>query len=162
MTARVGELHAHVAVIDGGIRAAIGIVFVDAHGRALRCVGRVVPGCPRDRAAFQGILLALWNSRRLGSRRVVVHSDDPGVVAQINRCRDVPLELVGPYLEVRALLHAYRSARVEADQIPWEPEAVSVARAALASGLTDQTVDELPLWTCARRGAPPCVAPDGS
>src|SRR5207253_4591631 len=52
-------------------------------------------------------------SRRLGSRRVVVYCSDRDVVAQINGEDDVPEEYVGPYLEVRALLHAYRAARVE-------------------------------------------------
>ncbi|HKV70026.1 MAG TPA: reverse transcriptase-like protein [Gemmatimonadales bacterium] len=166
------ELHAHVAEVEGGISAAIGIVFVDARGWVLRCVGRLAPGTARDHAAFQGILLALWDSRRLGCRRVVAQSDHPGVVAQINGHREVHLELIGPYLEVRSLLHAYQSARVEMDQSPWKPGAVAVARAALASGPTDQTVDELPLWACACRDnarrpltAPPpprCLEDDGA
>jgi hypothetical protein len=108
----------------------------------------MLPGvATRDLAAFRGILYALWNSRRLGSRWVVVHSDNPGVVAQINGARDVDPDLVGPYLEVRALLHAYRGARVEADETTWGHEAAAVAQAAHDHD-TDDMVEDLPLWAC--------------
>ena len=140
-------LHAHVAAsppIAGG--ASIGVVFVDAFGRVLRRIGRTVPDTPTpDHAAFRGIVYALWNSRRLGSRRVVVHSDNPGVVAQINGEEEVPPDLVGPYLEVRALLHAYRSARVEVQRTPWGREARDAAEAA-HTGDTDTIIEDMPLW----------------
>ena len=116
-------MHAHVsarAPIAGC--AKIAVVFVDADGRVVRRIGRTAPNTgTHDLASFRGIVYALWNSRRLGSRRVVVHSDHPGVVAQINGHRDVDPVLVGPYLEARALLHAYRSARVELERTPWGP-----------------------------------------
>ncbi len=112
---------AHVAAappIAGGIRT--GVVFVDAHERTVRRIGWTVPGVVTlDLAAFRGIVYALWNARRLGPRRVIVYCDNPSVVAQINGCQDVDPALVGPYLEVRALLHAYRSARVEVQGTRW-------------------------------------------
>jgi ribonuclease HI len=128
------------------------VVFVDARGQVLKRVGRRVPVSTPDHAAFQGILYALWTARRLGSRRVVVYSDRPAVVGQINGGQDVRADLIGPYLEVRALLNAYRSASVEPSQIGWEQEALAMAETALAFELsavdvTDVVVEDLPLWS---------------
>ncbi|HYM71090.1 MAG TPA: reverse transcriptase-like protein [bacterium] len=140
-------IHAYVAAappVDG--RAGMGVVFVDAQGRILRRIGRTLQGVEnRDLAAFRGILYALWNSRRLGSRWIVVHSDTPEVVEQINGSRDVDPAYVGPYLEIRALLHAYRAARVKADSTAWGHEAAAVAAAAREHD-SDDTVEDLPLW----------------
>lgn len=147
-----GTLHVFVAAaepVDG--RTATGVVFVDHAGRALRKVGRALPGVSdRGLAAFDGIVYALWNSRRLGSRRVVVHCAQHDVVAQINGDAEVPEPFVGPYLEVRALLHAYRAARVEgrpieAGELLWQSEAQALANGAVEHDL-DETVEDLPLW----------------
>jgi hypothetical protein len=153
-----GMLHAYVAAIEGDRRTAVGVVFVDSLGRVRRRFGRSIPAT-KDRAAFRGVLYALWNSRRLGCRRVIVHSDNPAVVAQINGRREVDLDLVGPYLQVRALLHAYRSARVVGDQKAGAAEARAVAEAARGSGALDNiVVEDLPLWAWSRvddrQGAP--------
>ena len=140
-------IYAHVAALPPAAgRTWMGVVFVDVHGQVLRRIGRTAPDTPtRDLAAFRGILYALWNSRRLGSRWVVVFSDNPGVVAQINGDQEVDPSLVGPYLEVRALLHAYRSARVEVQRSHWEREALAAAEAA-RTGHTDDIIEDLPLW----------------
>jgi ribonuclease HI len=124
----------------------MGVVFVDVHGRVVRRIGRTAPNtATHDLASFRGIVYALWNSRRPGSRRVVVHSDHPSVVAQINGHRDVDPALVGPYLEARPLLHAYRRARVEVQRTPWGREAEAAAEAAPARD-TDDVIEDLPLW----------------
>jgi hypothetical protein len=131
-------------VADG--RAGIGVVFVDAQGRVLRRIGRTLPGVEsQDLAAFRSILFALWNSRRLGPRSVVVHSDSVSAVDQINGVRTVDAALIGPYLEVRALLHAYRGARVKTDCSAWGREAAAVAETARDRD-TDDTIEDLPLW----------------
>ncbi len=145
-------IHAYVAGVTDVAWAGVGVVFVDAHGVVLRRVARRVPVSAEHVAEFRGILHALWMARRLGSQRVVVHCDNPTVVAMINGHREVRLDLVGPYLEVRALLHAYRSARVEAGQMGWEQDAAAMAAAALAFDvsappLTDVIVEDMPLWS---------------
>ncbi len=140
-------IHAYVAAaapING--RAGVGVIFVDAQGRVLRRIGRTIPGVDnRDAAVFRGILYALWNSRRLGSREIIVHADTPEVVEQITGAREVDPAFVGPYLEIRALLHAYRAARVKVDGTGWGQEAATVAEAAREYD-TDDTVEDLPLW----------------
>lgn len=140
-------LHAYVAAAEPtGDRAGMGVVFVDAHGRVLRRIGRTLHGVTsRELAAFRGILFALWNSRRLGSRWIVVHGDTPDVIAQINGEREITPALVGPYLEVRALLHAYRGARVKADETLWGREAAVLAETAVQHD-TDDMTEDLPLW----------------
>ncbi len=141
-------LHAYVAAAEpAGNRAGMGVVFADSRGRVVRRIGRRLPDVTtRELAAFRGILYALWNSRRLGSRWIVVHSDTPDVVAQINGARDVDPALVGPYLEVRALLHAYKGAGVETGETAWSREASAIAQDALDHD-TDDIVEDLPLWS---------------
>lgn len=148
-SAKLKVIHAYVAAaesLDG--RSGMGVVFVDAQGRVLKRIGRALPGVEsQGLAAFRGILYALWNSRRFGVRHVIVHSDTPVVVAQVNGDREVEDRLVGPYLEVRALLHAYRQARVLADRSAWGREAAAIAAAALQHHTDDVVEDDLPLWS---------------
>jgi len=142
-------IHAYVAAAepaDG--RSGMGVVFVDSQGHVLKRIGRSLPDVrSHDLAAFRGILYALWNSRRFGVRHVVVHCDAPVVVDQVNGDRHVDDSLVGPYLEVRALLHAYRQARVLADGSAWGREAAAIAAVALRHNTDDVVEDDLPLWS---------------
>ncbi len=146
-TLQARAIHAYVASVDpndGG--AGMAVIFADSRGRVVRRIGRRLPGvASRDLASFRGILYALWNSRRLGSRWVVVHSDNPDVVAQINGTKDIDPALVGSYLEVRALLHAYKGARVEAGETTWGREAAALAQDAREHD-SDDIVEDLPLW----------------
>ena len=142
-------IHAYVAAAEPAEgRSGMGVVFVDSQGHVLKRIGRSLPGVrSHDLAAFRGILYALWNSRRFGVRHVVVHCDRPVVVAQVNGDRQVDDSLVGPYLEVRALLHAYRQARVLADGSAWGREAAAIAAVALQHNTDDVVEDDLPLWS---------------
>lgn len=148
-SSKLKVIHAYVAAAepaDG--RSGMGVVFVDSQGRVLKRIGRSLPGVrSHGLAAFRGILYALWNSRRFGVRHVVVHSDTPAVVAQVNGNREVEDSLVGPYLEVRALLHAYREARVLADSSAWGREAAAIAAVALQHNTDEVVEDDLPLWS---------------
>jgi hypothetical protein len=146
---RLKVVHAYVAAAEPAAgRSGMGVVFVDSQGHVLKRIGRALPGVSsRALAVFRGILYALWNSRRFGVRHVVVHCDAPEVVQQVNGEREVPDGLVGPYLEVRALLHAYREARVLTDESAWEREAAAIAAVALQHNTDDIVEDDLPLWS---------------
>ena len=137
-------VHAYVAEVLSGGRCGIGVLFVDDQGHVLGRTRKALPHAARDRVVFQGILTALWAVRRLGARTVVVHVDDPRIVAQITGVEPVAWDLIGPYLQVRALLHAYRDGRVEADLLGWGPAAIALAEAALKRA--ESSVDDLPLW----------------
>ncbi len=138
------RLHAYVAEVLSDRRSGIGVLFVDDRGHVLGRIRRTLPHATHDRAVFHGILVAPWEARRLGTHAVVVHVDHPQIVAQINGEQLVAWDLVGPYLQVRALLHAYRDGRVEADLLGWGPAAIAIAEAALR--LSADAVDDLPLW----------------
>jgi Reverse transcriptase-like len=138
------RVHAYVADVVSGDRCGIGVLFVDDRGQVLGRIRKTLPHADRDQAVFHGVLAALWEARRLGTRAVAVHVDDPQIVAQINGEEQVAWDLVGPYLQVRALLHAYRDGRVEADFLGWGPAAIAVAEAALRGA--GDAVDDLPLW----------------
>jgi hypothetical protein len=123
-------LHAYIATAPRWA-AAPSLIFVDEAGRVLDRIpldrissdatGRpaAVPhfAAARSRPAFRGIVYALWNARRLGYRRVAVHSDDPAAVAQINGDRHVDPETVGAYLQIRALMHLYKSAQIDVGEL---------------------------------------------
>jgi len=115
-------LYAYVADAAGHASGTLSLVFVDGNGRAHEIVTFTPAGartaCER---ALRGIVYALWNARTLGYRRVIVHSDHPAAVAQINGDCRVDPSLIGPYLEARALMHAYRWARVKVGEIRWQP-----------------------------------------
>ena len=66
---------------------------------------------------FRAVVYALWNARRLGYRRVAVHCDDPNAVAQLNDRRPVDPDVVAEYLQIRALMHLYRSADIDIGEL---------------------------------------------
>jgi len=121
-------LHVYIATAPRP-NAAPSVVFVDETARVLDRIPleRIVreAGAARSRRTFHGIVYALWNARRLGYRRVAVHSDDPAAVAQLNGERNVEPDAVGSYLEARALMHLYKSARIDVGELvlsvlePW-------------------------------------------
>jgi hypothetical protein len=94
------------------------VVFVDERAGILdRVPLHAVSSAERSSAAFRGIVYALWRARRLAYRLVAVHTDDPAAVAQINGGRCVDPDAVGPYLQIRALMHIYREASIHVGQL---------------------------------------------
>lgn len=109
------------------------LVFVDEAGRIFdriplaaingrsRGTARIAPTGTAETApsglTFRGIIYALWNARRLGYRRLALHSDDPTAVAQLSGERHVDPGTIGPYLEARALMHLYRSASIDVGEL---------------------------------------------
>jgi len=119
MTRRLrGALHAYVAVTGGA--DTVSVIFVDAHARVLEHVALAAShagaACGR---ALRGIVYALWRSRKLGYRRVAVHSDVPAAAALLAGERRLESSLIGPYLEARALMRAYRWVRVDVGELRW-------------------------------------------
>lgn len=113
-----GALHAYVAVT--GDADTVSVIFVDAHARVLEHVALAAShagtACGR---ALRGIVYALWRSRKLGYRRVAVHSDVPAAASLLAGERRLESSLIGPYLEARALMRAYRWARVDVGELRW-------------------------------------------
>ncbi|MHB8731586.1 MAG: reverse transcriptase-like protein [bacterium] len=116
-------LHVYIATAPRP-NAAPSLVFVDGAARVLDQIpcDRLPPGpavspstqaSAHSRLTFRAAVYALWHARRLGFRRIAVHSDDPAAVAQINGERRVDPDAIGLYLEARALMHLYKSATVD-------------------------------------------------
>jgi hypothetical protein len=127
-------LHVYVATASRS-GAEPSVVFVDEHAGILDRVplnaiasGERGPAAPpavrRDaRMAFRAMVYALWRVRRLNYRRVAVHADDPEAVAQVNGDLAVAPDAVGPYLQIRALMHLYRLASVDVGEFIAEGDA---------------------------------------
>ncbi len=98
-------------------------------------------------AVYRAMLLGLAEARRAGARALVLYTDDTGVAAQLEGIERPPAGALGPYLQVRALLNAFRSARVRYVETPATQEAVFAASAAFHS--RRPAYADLPLWAAA-------------
>lgn len=152
-----------VAIYATGVeedgRGAIGLILKDEAGREIRRLGKVFdtpetqPGTP-DRAmsevvlGYRAILLGLWRARKLGAKHVEVFCDLTRVVDQVNGLAQVAPEFIGSYLQVKALLNAFRRSSVQAISPEQNREAISMASIALNP--VPPGVDDLPLWASAR------------
>jgi len=100
--------------------------------------------------AYRALLLALWEARRLGARALTLSTDDADVVAQLLGTAPPAPEAVGAYLQVRALLNAFRSVAIDCRTAADDPDTAG-ATAGAASALDPAAVgcSDLPLWTAA-------------
>lgn len=92
-------------------RAGVGVVL-RAGGQTTQVIRRaVLAGSPAE-GAYRALLAGLWHARTAGARRVHVYADHPEVVRHLNGDQDLPGEFTGVYLQVRALMNAYRSCEL--------------------------------------------------
>ena len=92
--------------------AGLGIVL-RAGEESVQVIRRaVLAGSPVE-AAYRAILTGLWHARVTGTRRVRVYADHAEVVKQLDGDADLPGDLTGVYLQVRALMNAYRRSELE-------------------------------------------------
>ncbi len=131
---------------------AIGVVTRDADGRTISVTTRVLGSVSREEATYRALLLGLWRAKRAGAQRIRVYADHTDVVDQVQGNREVPPSLVGLYLQVRAMLNAYRWRTLEAIERPQNAEAALAAMEALDRPSERDDLDSLPLWR-AREGA---------
>lgn len=116
----------------------------DPHSRVV--VRRLRRG-ERTPPAYRAVLLALWEARRMGARAVVVGTDDADAAERLSGSGSPPPEATVAWLQIRALLHAFRSAEVRYLPPGRDPDA---ARAAAAVAHRGQPVyTDLPLWAAA-------------
>jgi Reverse transcriptase-like len=106
-------LHIYITTAARRYGAPPSVVFVDDAGRVLETVPLDRIPETRSQPALRGIVHALWKARRLGYRRVELHTDDPAAVAQMNGERAVDPDGIGLYLEAKALMHLYTIARID-------------------------------------------------
>jgi len=123
------RLHASVSVCPAP--AGPDVIKVVMHwegGCAARTVVRRLRHGDTAPAACRAVLLALWEARRARARSLVLCTDDDEAADLITGSGPPPEGALGPYLQARALRHAFRSVEVRR----------------LASACAD-----LPLWAAA-------------
>ncbi len=150
------QVHTSVAVRDG--RAAFGVVIRDVDGQVLRVSGRALRDASLEVASYRAVLHGVWRAKRLGAQRVRVFTEHPEIVAQLEGRGEVPADLIGLYLQTKAMLNAYRWSRVELILRELNADAASTAAGSLeqatsaATGTDDEDLD-LPLWRFAEDAA---------
>lgn len=147
----VQAVEIRTSTVAGNERAAIGIVIRDVDGQVLRVMGRVLPVASPEVLAYRAVLRGVWTARRLGIRRIRVLTEHAGIVAQLQHGAEVPEDLIGLYLQTKAMLNAYRWNTIEVIPHDQNIEAALVAADALAgnqviSAAEDDDGDVLPLW----------------
>jgi hypothetical protein len=133
------------ATPDG--RAAVAAVVRTPEADRPRIVARRLRRGDGAPPAYRALLVALWDARRAGARRLVVSTDDPDVAAHLAGQAPPPVEAVGAYVQVRALLHAFAFAEVR--YLAREHNFEAVAAAAAAVGHRQPACADLPLWRAA-------------
>jgi ribonuclease HI len=106
----VVEIFSSAAYRNG--RAGVGVVL-RAGGQTTHVIRRAVRAGSPAEAAYRALLSGLWHARTAGTRRVRVYADHAEVVRQLNGDQDLPGELTGVYLQVRAMVNAYRWCELE-------------------------------------------------
>jgi hypothetical protein len=102
-------------------------------------------------AGYRALVLGLWEARRAGARSLELSGDDPDVVAQIQGAEPPPPAAIGPYLQVRALLNAFRKSRIRCAASEHSRDAAAAAAVAVRSRRRSDA--ELPLWAAASKAA---------
>jgi hypothetical protein len=103
--------------------------------------GGGVPG------TYRALLFALWEARRVGARSLIVDAGDSDVSAQILGADPPPEGALGLYLQVRALLNAFRSVVIERSPGAGADAEAAAGAAEAAVGRRRAACADLPLWT---------------
>ncbi len=142
------RLHAATAGrADLGGRGAIAAVLHWDGSESSRIIVRRLRRNDQVPPAYRAMLLALWEARRMGARELVLATDDADVAAGLNGAGVPTGDATVPYLQIRALLHAFRSAEVRHLTPGWDRDATTAAEA--ASHPDRPVCTDLPLWACA-------------
>lgn len=152
------EIYTSAAAREG--RAAIGVVLRDVDGQTLRVIARPASPAPPRVLAYRAALHGVLRAKSLGARRIRVFTEDPDVMAELEGRGEVPPDLIGLYLQTKAMLNAYRWSRVEligreqnAEAALAAAEALERSAAAPRGAPEDEDLEMLPLWLSAEYAA---------
>ncbi|HET8679656.1 MAG TPA: reverse transcriptase-like protein [bacterium] len=142
----------HVAVASAGWntrRAVAAVLRWDGQEESKT----IVRGLEQDDSApagYRALVLGLWEARRAGAKLVDIAVDAPEVAAQVEGTEDPPIEVIGPYLQVRAMLNAFDHARI---RYVLSPHVQRAAKAAAVAVRPRPRYADLPLWVASRTRA---------
>lgn len=148
----ISAVHVYTSVTVRDGRAVFGVVIRDADGQVLHIGGRALGDASIEVASYRAILHGVWRAKRLGARRVRVFTEQAETVAQLQGHGEVPAELIGLYLQTKAMLNAYRFSRVELIARESNTDATLAATETLQdptapAGVPEEDDEEfLPLW----------------
>jgi hypothetical protein len=97
--------------------------------------------------AYSALLLALWEARRIGAHAVVLSTHDVDVAAQLAGAEPPAPGMIGPYLQIRALRHAFRSVEIRHLQVDDASEILKAA-SSRRTRQNRRSWADLPLWAC--------------
>lgn len=129
--------------LDG--RIAGGAVIKDPAGRVLRMAARLYAPDSDCAAAYGAAEHALRLALGLRIRQMDLACSDPRVVAQLTGLEPVPADLIGAYLQIRAMMNAYWSVRVRWVDPELNGDAIHIASRLLQMP-GRRSVESLPLW----------------
>lgn len=117
------------------------------------------PAPPRV-LAYRAVLHGVLRAKSLGARRIRVFTESADVMAELEGRGEVPPDLIGLYLQTKAMLNAYRWSRVELIGREQNAEAALAAAEALERSAAsprgaseDEDLELLPLWLSAEKAA---------
>jgi len=141
-------LHVAAASADWNGRRAVAAILRWEGEDESKTVVRLLE--PDDAAplGYRALVLGLWEARRAGAKIVEVAIDAPDIAAQVEGAEEPPSDVIGPYLQVRALLNAFRQVRIR--HVPSSHNQRAAATAALVVRPRLRYAD-LPLWAAAAR-----------
>jgi len=140
------------AASAGGRIAAAAVV---KQGQAtILTAARVVEEPCRAAAVYRAMAYGLNRARQMGAKRVRAVTDEEEVVAHLEGRASVAPSLIGPHLQTRGMLNAFRWSRVQLVARERNIDAVLAAQAALGLVPEEGLVGSLPLWTAAHVGIP--------
>lgn len=130
----------------GGRSAAAAVLRWEGRHEARAIVRRLHP-FDNTPPAYRALLLGLWRARRMGAHDLHLILEDPEVLGQLEGRDAVPTEAMVPWLQVRALLNAFRSVEFGALLTEGDPDHARAAAAAAAALNPPQPWwSDLPLW----------------
>ena len=130
---------------DGSLASAV-VLQWDGNG-ARRVMTRAQQKGQLIGVSYRAVVQGLMEARRLRARAVIIYVDDAQVVAHLHGTERPPVEILGLYLQVRALMNAFRSADVRLSAAPARHEPIFAAAAALPA--RGHAYADLPLWAAA-------------
>ncbi|MCD6360894.1 MAG: reverse transcriptase-like protein [Armatimonadetes bacterium] len=100
------------AQLEAQNAAGIGVIFKDDNRRTVTKISQALRDSDVVTATYEALRIVLEEALRLGVHSFTAYVDNPMVIAQLEENAQVPPELLGAHLQVRALMKAVGRVRV--------------------------------------------------